>query len=123
MKMSFIYIYKLCIIYKKLYNALFAGDDILFFDEDSGHVTFSSDEMGILSVDLNNIKPGDTNFYEDDPKTIIHVRLLASYDRLKQRKPLFLKKQIINVSCMASSEVKTSNIPRFIQCLTHWTSC
>ena len=40
---------------KKLYSALFTDDDILFFDEDSGCVTFSSEEMGILSVDLNNI--------------------------------------------------------------------
>ena len=42
-------------IIKKLCNALFADDDILFFEEDSGNSTFSSDEMGIISVDLNNI--------------------------------------------------------------------
>ena len=33
--------------------------------------------MGILSLDLNNINLGDVNFDEDDPKTIIHVRLMA----------------------------------------------
>ena len=26
-----------------------------FFDEDFGHVTFCCDEMGILSVNLNNV--------------------------------------------------------------------
>ena len=30
--------------------------------------------MGILSVDLNNINLDDANFYEDDPKTIVHDR-------------------------------------------------
>ena len=34
--------------FKKLRTALFADDDILFVDEDSRNVTFSSDEMDIL---------------------------------------------------------------------------
>ena len=34
--------------------------------------------MGILSIDLNNIN-FDNNFDEDDPDTIIPVRLLAWY--------------------------------------------
>ena len=42
-------------IIKKLCNALFVDDDILFFEEDSGNSTFSSDEMSMISVDLNNI--------------------------------------------------------------------
>ena len=33
--------------------------------------------MGILSVVLNNINLDDVNFDEDDPETIIHVRLMA----------------------------------------------
>ena len=40
---------------KKLHDTLFADNDILFFGEDSSNVTLSSDEMGIISVDLNNI--------------------------------------------------------------------
>ena len=36
--------------------------DILFFDEESGNVTFSSDEMGVLSVDLKNINLDDVDF-------------------------------------------------------------
>ena len=32
---------------KKLDHVLFANDDILFFDEDSGNVTFYSDEIDI----------------------------------------------------------------------------
>ena len=48
--------------------------------------------MGILSVDLNNINLDDVNVYDDDPKTIIHFRLMTWCNRLKQRK--LLKKDI-----------------------------
>ena len=42
--------------------------------------------MGTLSVDLNNINLDDVNFDEDNPETIIHVRLIAWSNRFKQRK-------------------------------------
>ena len=71
---------------KKLYNTVFADDDILFFVEDSGNVSFLSDEMGILSVNLDNINLYDGNFYENDPETIIYVRLLAEHYRYKKCK-------------------------------------
>ena len=86
---------------KNLQNALFTdNDDILFFDEDFGNVTSSSDEMGILSVDLNNINLEDVNFCEDDPETIIHVRLMACHNRLKQRKALkkSISKELMHVA-------------------------
>ena len=56
----------------KLYNALFTDDDILFFDKDSGNVTLSSDEMGILSVNLNNFNLNDGNCHKNDAKTIYY---------------------------------------------------
>ena len=40
--------------------------------------------MDILSIDLNNINLDDTNFYKDDPKTIIHVRILPCHNRYKR---------------------------------------
>ena len=40
-------------------------------------VIFSCDEMGILTIDLNNINLDDTNYDEDDLKTISHLRLLV----------------------------------------------
>ena len=61
---------------KKLGDILFPNDDIIFIDEDSNNATFFSDEMDVLSVDLNNINPDDVNSDEDDPETIIHVRLI-----------------------------------------------
>ena len=42
--------------------------------------------MGLLSVDLNNINLDDVNFDEDDPETIIAVRLMDWHNRLKQCK-------------------------------------
>ena len=58
---------------------MYAYDGLLFLDEDSGNRLFSSNnKMGILSVNLNNIYlDNDTNFDEDDPDTIILIRLFA----------------------------------------------
>ena len=89
---------------KKLYNALFADIDILFFDEDSGNVTFSSEEMGIFSLDLNNIDFDDSNFYEDDPRTTIHVRLLACIVDINNAKHLKKNQQRINVCSVTFKE-------------------
>ena len=63
---------------KKLHNALLADGHVLFIHDDSGDITFSSNEMDILSVDLNNININvDVNFEDDDSETIIYVRLMA----------------------------------------------
>ena len=62
---------------KKLDDALFANYDTLFFVRDSGNITFSSDEIGILSVYFDKINFDDANFEKDDLETIIHVRLMT----------------------------------------------
>lgn len=41
--------------------------------------------MGIICVNLNNINLKHANFYEDDSKTIINVRLLAWHSKFEQR--------------------------------------
>ena len=51
---------------KKLLTALYADDNVLNFDEDFGDAVCSCNEMGILSIDLNNINLDDTNYDEDD---------------------------------------------------------
>ena len=43
--------------------------------------------MDILNADLNNINL-DNNFDEDDPDTIILIRLLAWPIKFRKRKPL-----------------------------------
>ena len=61
---------------KKLLTALYVHGNILYFNENSGNAIFFYNEMGILSIDLNNIYLGYSNYDEDDPETIIHVRFL-----------------------------------------------
>ena len=70
---------------KKLYTALYSDESILYFNEDSADVTFCCDEMGILSVNLNNINL-DNKFDEDDPDTIILIRLLAFHIKFQKHK-------------------------------------
>ena len=53
-------------IIKKLFNASYADDNILYFNEDSSNIVFFCNEMGILNIDLNNINL-DNNFEDDDP--------------------------------------------------------
>ena len=43
--------------------------------------------MGILNIDLININL-DNNFDEDDPDTVILIRLLAWHIKFKKRKAL-----------------------------------
>ena len=50
---------------------------IYFCNENSGNVIFSSDEIGILIVDLNNINFDDYNFDKDDRETTTGDRLMA----------------------------------------------
>ena len=55
---------------------LYAGENVLYFNEDSGNVAFSCNEMGILNLDFININL-DNTFDKDNPDTIILIRLLA----------------------------------------------
>ena len=62
--------------------------------------------MGSFSVDLNNIYLDDANFYEDDPRAIIHFILLALHNKLKQRRSFKKRnKQRINACNMASNKM------------------
>ena len=77
---------------------------IYFFDENSGNVTCSGNEIGILCVNIN-INPDDVNSYEDDPKTIIHVRLFASHNKLQQHKAFKKEIRKINACSMVSNKM------------------
>ena len=65
----------------KLFTALYADENMLYFNEDS------CNEMGILNIDLNNISL-DNNFDEDEPDTIILIRLLGWHIKFEKRKEL-----------------------------------
>ena len=71
---------------------MYADENILYYNEDSGNVLFYCNEMGILNIDLNNINL-DNNFDEDDPETIILIRLLGWYIKF-EKNAKHLKKYI-----------------------------
>ena len=72
-------------IIKNPYTALYADENMQM--KDFVNVVFSCNEMGILNIDLNNIKL-DNNFDEDDPDTITLIRLLAWHIKFEKRKAL-----------------------------------
>ena len=67
---------------KKFFTALYADENVLYLNEDSGDAVFSYNEMGINYIDLNNSNL-ENNFDEDDPDTIIHIRLWLGILNLK----------------------------------------
>ena len=62
---------------KILFAGWYADENKLYFNEDAGNVLFICIEMGILNIDLNIINLGNTNYEEDDPDTIILIRILT----------------------------------------------
>ena len=75
-------------IKKKLFTALYTDENIQYFNEDSGNVTFCCNEMGICRVNLNNINFEDTRYEGDDRDTIILIRLLAWHIKFEKCKAL-----------------------------------
>ena len=63
-------------VIKILNAALCSDENILYFNEDSGNGFCSSNETYIPNTDLNNINL-DNNLDEDDPNTIILIRISA----------------------------------------------
>ena len=84
---------------KNLLTVLFADENILCFNEDSGNAVFICNGMGILNIGINNINL-DNNFDEDDPDTIILIRLLAWHIKFERRKELkkYISKKLIPVA-------------------------
>ena len=89
-------------ILKILLTTFYTVENILYFNEDTGNVVFTCNGMGILNIDLNSIDLGDTNYDEDDPHTIILVRILVWYIKFKKRKALKKDQWMINPKSMAS---------------------
>ena len=76
-------------------KALYADENILYFDKASANAVFIYNEMGILDIDLSNINL-DNDFDENNPGSIVYVRLLAWYIKFDKRKGL--KKELISVA-------------------------
>ena len=71
----------------KLFAALYADEIMLYFNEYSGDAVFNYNEMSTVNIDLNNINLDD-NFDEEDPNTIILIRLLAWHTKFEKHKEL-----------------------------------
>ena len=69
---------------KKFFIALYADQNILYFNENSGNVVFFSGKIGILNIDINL----DNNCDEDDSSTIIIMRFLAWHIKFEKGKAL-----------------------------------
>ena len=95
---------------KKLLSTLYADDNILYFNEDSVKVIFSCNEMGILNIDLNNINLDVTYYNEDDPETIIHIRLLSWPIKFEKRKAF---KKEFNEELMLVISIQIGGIGKF----------
>ena len=72
-------------IRKELSTALYAYENILYFNKDYGNVIFSCNEMGILYIDINNINL-ENNFDKDDPDTTILITFFAWNIKFEKRK-------------------------------------
>ena len=79
---------------KELFTGLYTDKNKIYFNENSGNDVFSCNEIGILNIDINNINL-DNSFDEDDPDTIIIIRILAWHIKFKKRKAL-KKRQVKN---------------------------
>ena len=103
---------------------MYADENILYFNEGSGDVVFNCNGMGILNIDLNNINR-DNNFDEDDPVTIVLIRLLSWHIKFEKREELKkeLSKELIPIAwhpnkwcdwCISEDEKKEID-PMFIE--------
>ena len=70
---------------KKLFTALYADENMLYFNEDSGVAVFTYNEMGVVNIDLNNVNLDD-KFDEEETNTIVFIRLLACYTKFESLK-------------------------------------
>ena len=98
---------------KKLFTDLYADENILHINEDSGNTVFNYNEMGIDDIVLNNINLDD-NFDKEDPNTIILIRRLAWHIKFEKRKKH--KKELVEklTGCVTSYKMVT------LVCFRRW---
>ena len=72
---------------ERLFSALYADENIPYFDEGSCDAVFHCKGMRILNIDFNNISLDD-KFDEDDPIPIILMKILAWHIKFVKQKEL-----------------------------------
>ena len=66
---------------------MFTDENILYFNEDSSDAVFNYSEMDIVNIVPNNINLDD-HFDEDDPDTIILIKLFIWHIKFEKCKQL-----------------------------------
>ena len=72
---------------EKLDNAVFSDNNLIFGGIDSDTVTFFISDIGVNSMNLNNVNLDDDIFDDYNPEAIDHIRIMAWYDKYKQHQP------------------------------------
>ena len=72
---------------EEIFIALYADENILYFNEGSSDSVFNCYGMGIHNIYLNNINL-DNHFDEGDPDPIILIRILGWHIKFEKRKEL-----------------------------------
>ena len=108
----------------KLFTGLHSDENILYFDEDPGDAISNCKGVIIFNINLNNISLYD-KFDEDDPDTVIPMRLLAWRIKFRKRKKLRkeLSEELMPVAwhpnrwwnCCVSEDEKKEIDPIFIE--------
>ena len=85
---------------QELDDFIFSNDDIVFVNKDSDNVIFSSDDMGLNTIYLDNINLDDDKYDDDDSANIIRVSLKTWCNRHKQRKACKkeIRKELMSVA-------------------------
>ena len=88
-------------------------DNMLYFNEDCSSPFFSCNDMVIFNVDLNDINL-DNNFDEDNPNTIIFIKVLASNIKFEKRKALKkkLNEELMQIAWYRKKKVKFLHLRR-----------
>ena len=72
---------------EKLDNAVFSDNNLIFGGIDSDTVTFFISDIGLNSMNLNNVDLDDDIFDDYNPEAIDHIRIMAWNDKYKQHQP------------------------------------
>ena len=86
---------------KKFVNGVFFNDDKDLHKIECDIITFFSDGMNFVTIDLNNNKLDDENFDEDDLANIILAKVIAWHNRFKRCKASKKDTRDINACSLA----------------------
>ena len=89
---------------KKLNNYLLCNDGVDLDDIESEIAAFVSNDMGAVTIDLNNTDLDGDNFNDNDSENIIHIKLWLSVIDINNIQRVKKKGQRINVYSMACNK-------------------